>query len=114
MSPTNRLFRELVDTVARVYDMNTDELTTENQYAPAGVHEARQVVCLVAVEVLGVSQRQVAKLMQRDPRAINNGLKVLRAKLEKSPLLRRVVDQVTKRTKRAVQEFDVFAREAAE
>jgi hypothetical protein len=114
MTPTTRIFTTLLETVARAHDLDTEALTTEAQWPPAPIREARAIACLVAVDTLGLSLRQVARLMQRDPKAIQRSVAVLRERLAAQPVLQHVVKQVSAEIKAQIRDLDVFERGAAE
>jgi hypothetical protein len=114
MTPTTRIFTTLLETVARAYELDTERLTTESGWPPPPVREARAIVCLVAVDTLGLSLRQVGRLMQRDHKAIERAVKLCRQRLTTQPVLRRVAAQISTEIKEQIRDFDIFERGAAE
>lgn len=108
MTPTARIFNELLDTVARAYEFDVAALTAEENWAPGPVREARGVICFVGTDTLGLSTRELGRLMQRDNKAIGRTLARARVAVKASPVLRRVVDQVTLRLREHIRHFDVF------
>jgi chromosomal replication initiation ATPase DnaA len=115
MTPTARIFSELFDIVARAYELDIDALSTEEKWPAPPVREARQVVCLVAHEVLKLTQARIGRFMQRDHRSVSQAVGAIRKKLPGDPVLRLVVEQVSQRLREYVRHFDVFEpSEAAE
>lgn len=114
MNPSARIFNELLDIVARAYDVTLDRLTTEERMPGPRVREARQVVCFVGAETLGLTTRQLGRLMQRDAKAASWATRRCRRTMAKRPLLRRTVQQISQHMRAYVRTLDVLAPEAAE
>jgi chromosomal replication initiation ATPase DnaA len=114
MTPAQRFFPEVLRLVAVAYETSIDDLTTEAHWPPDAIREARRVVYLVTHDTLGLTHREIGKLMQRDQKAVCHGLLKIRKDVSRHPLLRKTVTDIAKRVREAAGIFDVFGPEAAE
>lgn len=113
MTPSQRFFPRILRLVAEVYEVSVDDLTAEENWLPENIREARRVVCLVSVGVVGMSTRQLGKLLQRDPHAIAFGIRKGRTEAARNPILSQTIKQIERRVREDVSAFEVFP-EAAE
>jgi chromosomal replication initiation ATPase DnaA len=115
MTPTARIFNELLRVTARAYDLDVERLTTEERMPAPRIREARQVVMFIGSELLGLTTRQLGQLMQRDAKAAWLGSRRCRRAIAKDPLQRRIVQQLSQHIREYVRTLDVLhPGEAAE
>jgi chromosomal replication initiation ATPase DnaA len=114
MTPTTRIFNELLAVTARTYNVNLDRLTTEERMPGPKVREARQVIFFIGSDTLGLTTRELGQLMQRDATAASWAIRRCRRQLKKRPVLRRTVEQLSRHIREYVRHVDMLAAEAAE
>ncbi len=112
MTPAQRYFPNVVRFVAEAYELSVDDLTAEDRFLSEAVREARRVVCGVATRTIGLSSRQIGRLLQRDQKAICWGIRKLKRDSAKNPMLRKTLTEIEQRVKEDLSRFAVLQHAA--